>query len=154
MTSWHADSITGTTMEPLCPAEFSRAVFDIAERRGRFRAISDAHLPRMTFDFGIRMLRRALTDYDWGPGAPCSIPGLCKQGSTPPDITERELLDIFRSPEFRSPRSPIDQLQFLRTNPHKFTFQIVAVLLNEPGTTVHTALKRLRFLKEAAGRKS
>jgi hypothetical protein len=74
---------------------------------------------------------------------PRFIPELRKQASMLPDVTERELLGILRSAEFQSLGFPTDQMQFLRTEPNKFTLQIVADLFNEPLTTVHSALKRL-----------
>jgi hypothetical protein len=40
-------------------------------------------------------------------------------------------------------------MQFLRTQPHKLILQIVVSLFNKSLTTVHSALKRLRIMKEA-----
>jgi hypothetical protein len=74
---------------------------------------------------------------------PRSIPELRKQASMLSDISERELLGTFRSADFRSLGSPIDPMQFLRTQHDKFTLEIAVYLFNKPLTTVHNALKRL-----------
>jgi hypothetical protein len=71
-----------------------------------------------------------------------------------PGVTERELSGIFRPAEFRSLGFPIDQIQSLRTERHKFTLHIVANVINKSLTTVHNALKRLRVLKEVTGPES
>jgi hypothetical protein len=79
-----------------------------------------------------------------------SISELPEQASMLPDVIEVELPGRFRSAEFRSIGSPIDQMQLLRTQPRNFTLQIAASLFNKPLTTVNSTLKRLQVMKEAA----
>jgi hypothetical protein len=71
-----------------------------------------------------------------------SISRLPKQASILPHVTERELLSIVRSTEFRSIALPIDQMRFLRTKPHKSKSRINETLLKEFFMTVQSTLKR------------
>jgi hypothetical protein len=77
----------------------------------------------------------------------CPVSELRKTCDNLPEVTQCDLR-IFRSSEFSTLASRIDQMRFLREQSHKFTANILSTLFSSPQTTVRERLKRQEPLTE------
>jgi hypothetical protein len=95
--------------------------------------------PEKTLRIGARSDRRS---------ALCPVSELHTASGNLPEVTQHKLQQFFRFAEFRNLRFRIDEMRFLREQPHSFTLHILSALFSSLHTGIHDALKRQQRLPD------